>query len=129
MDNKTRIRCFKTAWFGKAAAKARINDAELASAVAQAIAGQAESLGGGVFKKRLGKNLYRSIIIANAGKFWVYVYLFAKQDRSDIDPDELDAFKKLAGDYSSKSLAHIEIALAQRELLEVHRDEQSQTKK
>jgi hypothetical protein len=43
--------------------------------------GQADDLGGGVFKKRLRKNQYRSIILARAGHYWVYEYLFAKQER------------------------------------------------
>ena len=74
-------RVFKTAWFVKAARKAHITDEELCSAIRQVMLGQADDLGGGVFKKRLKKNQYRSIIIARAGRYWVYAYLFAKQDR------------------------------------------------
>jgi len=40
--------------------------------------GQADDLGGGVYKKRLGKNLYRSIILAKGGQHWVYEFFFAK---------------------------------------------------
>ena len=61
--------------------------------------GQADDLGGGIYKKRLRKNQYRSIILARAETFWVYEYLFAKQDRSNIDEDELAAFRKLARAY------------------------------
>jgi RelE toxin of RelE / RelB toxin-antitoxin system len=56
-------RVFKTAWFSRAARKAHIADGELCSAIRQVILGQADDLGGGVYKKRLGKNLYRSIIV------------------------------------------------------------------
>jgi len=52
-------RVFKTAWFSKAARKAHIGAVELCSAIRQVMAGQAYDLGGGVYKKRLGKNLYR----------------------------------------------------------------------
>jgi hypothetical protein len=49
-------RIFKTAWFAKAAWKAHIPDEELCSAIRQVMLGQADHLGGGVFKKRLRKN-------------------------------------------------------------------------
>jgi hypothetical protein len=78
-------RVFKTAWFSKAARKAYISDTELCAAIRQVMLGQADDLGGGVFKKRLGKNLYRSILLAKGRQFWVYAYLFAKQDRANID--------------------------------------------
>jgi len=61
-------RVFKTAWFSKAARKAHIADIELCSAIRQVMAGQADDLGGGVYKKRLAKNLYRSIIVARGGR-------------------------------------------------------------
>jgi hypothetical protein len=43
-------RTFKTAWFAKAASKARISDAALCKAIVQIVQGQADDLGGGVFK-------------------------------------------------------------------------------
>jgi hypothetical protein len=49
-------RVFKTAWFAKAAQKALIADDELCLAIRQVMLGQADDLGGGVFKKRLDKN-------------------------------------------------------------------------
>jgi hypothetical protein len=88
-------RVFKTAWFIKAARKAHISDEELCSAIQQVVRGQADDLGGGVFKKRLRKNQYRSIILARAGQYWVYEYLFAKQERANIEDDELTNFRKL----------------------------------
>jgi len=72
-------RTFKTAWFAKAARKARISDADLCKAIEQAALGQADDLGGGVFKKRLNDNRHRSIILAKTGRFWVYEYVFAKR--------------------------------------------------
>lgn len=95
------VRAFKTSWFAKAARKAHITDDELCSAVSQAAIGQADDLGGGVYKKRLKKNQYRSIILAKVGTFWVYEYLFAKQDRANIDDDELVEFRKLVKAYGT----------------------------
>jgi hypothetical protein len=59
-----RNRVFKTKWFSREARKALISDQELCSAIGQVMLGQAIDLGGGVFKKRLGKNLYRSSALA-----------------------------------------------------------------
>jgi hypothetical protein len=52
-----------------------------------------------VFKKRLNKNMHRSIILAKSGRLWVYEYFFAKKDRANIDDDELVGFRKLAKGY------------------------------
>ncbi|MHB1938731.1 MAG: type II toxin-antitoxin system RelE/ParE family toxin [Acidobacteriaceae bacterium] len=96
-------RVFKTAWFAKAVRKAHIPDDELCAAIQQVILGQADDLGGGVFKKRLSRNLYRSIIVAKGGRYWIYAYLFAKQDRANIEDDELAGFRQLAGLYARKT--------------------------
>ena len=74
-------RSFKTAWFAKEARKARIADAELCEAIQAAMMGQADDLGGGVFKKRLDRNRHRSVILAKGGRYWIDQYLFAKKDR------------------------------------------------
>jgi len=88
--------------------------------------GQADNLGGGVFKKRLARNLYRSIILANSGRHWIYVYLFAKQDRANIDDDELAAFRSLAGLYARKSDVDISREIYMGELREICNGEERQ---
>jgi hypothetical protein len=98
-----RSRVFKTAWFSRAARKALIGDDELCAAIRQAMVGQADDLGGGVFKKRLSKNLYRSIVIARGRETWIFEYLFAKKDRANIEDDELAKFKGLAKTYQGLS--------------------------
>jgi hypothetical protein len=98
-DVEDSARTFKTAWFAKAARKALIDDAELCRAIAEVRKGQADDLGGGVFKKRLDKNRRRSIILSKGRVHWVYEYLFAKKDRDNIDDKELTAFRKLTGVY------------------------------
>ena len=69
----------------------------------QVAQGQADDLGGGVFKKRLNDNMHRSIVLAKSGEFWVFVYLFAKKDRANIEDDELVEFRRLADLYRHKS--------------------------
>src|SRR5271170_5464276 len=116
-DAEEPMRAFKTAWFAKAARKAAIGDEEVCEAIAEVRLGQADDLGGGVFKKRLDKNRRRSIIVAKGRRYWVYAYLFAKQDRANIDQDELRAFRKLANLYAAKTDVEIEKELKAKELV------------
>jgi hypothetical protein len=81
--------------------KARIPESKLCEAIRQVMLGQADNLGGGVFKKRLGRNKYRSIIVAKGGRYWVFEYLFAKKDRDNIDDSELTKFRNLAKAYAT----------------------------
>jgi hypothetical protein len=119
------FRAFKTVWFSKAAKKARIADAALWAAVNEAVRGQADDLGGGVFKKRLNDNMHRSIILAKGGRHWVFAYLFAKQDRANIALDELAQFKRLAQAYGQMSEAELAKALSQNDLQELFDDNQA----
>lgn len=120
-----RERTFKTAWFAKAARKARISDRELCKAIQQVALGQADDLGGGVFKKRLNENRHRSIVLAKAGEFWVFTYLFAKQDRANIEVDELEAFRKLAELYRRKTSRDLEAELNAGALVEICHDSEA----
>ena len=115
-------RVFKTAWFAKEARKAKISDVELCRAISLVMQGQVDDLGSGVFKKRLNDNMHRSIIVAKAGRYWIYTYLYAKKDRENIAPDELAGFKKLAKDYSSASEIKMTLLLNDNELLEICHD-------
>jgi hypothetical protein len=119
MPSKPFARAFKTAWFGKAAKKARIDDPALMAAILEVVEGQADDLGGGVFKKRLNENMHRSIVLARGGQHWVFAYLFAKKDRANIDPDELAAFRKLAQAYGRMTDAELAAALRQGDLQEL----------
>ncbi|HXE06265.1 MAG TPA: type II toxin-antitoxin system RelE/ParE family toxin [Acidobacteriaceae bacterium] len=112
-------RVFKTAWFSKAARKAHIPDEELCAAIEQVMLGQADNLGGGVFKKRVKKNQYRSIILTSAAHYWVYEYLFAKQDRANIDDDELNEFRKLVKIYSELTEPQIDRLLREHHWMEI----------
>ena len=112
-------RAFKTARFAKAAKKARISDLELCQAIEQVVQGQADDLGGGVFKKRLNGNRHRSIVLAKSGSHWVYEYLFAKQDRDNIESDELVAFRALAKAYAGLSAVQLEQLILNQDLMEI----------
>jgi hypothetical protein len=118
-DADETARVFKTAWFAKAARKARIEDEELREAIQEVMKGQADDLGGGVFKKRLNRNAHRSIILAKGGRYWIYEYLFAKKDRANIAHDELEDFRKLAKSYAALSEKQIARLLDDEDLVEI----------
>jgi hypothetical protein len=120
-----RDRAFKTAWFAKTARKADIGDDELCRAIREARAGRCDDLGGGVYKKRISRNLYRSIILARGGRTWVLTYLFAKKDRANIDAAELAAFRELAKGYERLSSGQLDELLRSRELEEICHGEQA----
>lgn len=125
MQALSKDRVFKSAWFSKAARKARISDRDLCQAIAQVMKGQTDDLGGGVFKKRLNDNLHRSIIVAKAGHWWIYQYLFAKKDRDNIADDELQAFRKLAAVYTKLTTAELKQLVQDQELMEICHDIQA----
>jgi hypothetical protein len=121
MSNKALVasRVFKTAWFAKASKKARISDQHLCAAIEQVMQGQADDLGGGVFKKRLNENRHRSIILARGARYWIYEYLFAKQDRDNIDEAELVAFRLLAKSYAGLTEAQVAELIDQNLFVEI----------
>ena len=121
-DVEQTARAFKTAWFAKAARKAHIKDDELCEAIQEVMKGQADDLGGGVFKKRLNKNMHRSIILAKGGRYWIYEYLFAKKDRENIEDDELEDFRTLAKSYATLSEEQIARLLESKDLKEICHD-------
>ncbi|MGA2572087.1 MAG: type II toxin-antitoxin system RelE/ParE family toxin [Terracidiphilus sp.] len=114
-----RNRFFKTKWFLREARKALISDEELCSAMRQVLLGQAVDLGGGVFKKRLGRNQFRSIILAKGGRNWVYEYIFAKKDRDNISNRELVEFRKLARSYEGLTDQEVDELIVNRDWVEI----------
>jgi len=118
-------RTFKSAWFAKAARKARIADGELCAAIIAVQSGQAVDLGGGVFKKRLDRNRQRSIIATGNGDIWVYEYLFAKKDRDNIRDDELMAFRALAKGYARLQPDQLDQLIEERDLWEICHDDEA----
>jgi hypothetical protein len=124
LDGAQNARTFKTAWFAKAAGKAQIKDSELCEAIREVMKGQADDLGGGVYKKRLNKNMHRSIILAKGGRYWIYEFLFAKKDRANIENDALEDFRILAKSYATLNQEQIARLLADEDLKEIcHGDE------
>jgi len=112
-------RAFKTAWFAKAARRARIDDAELCVAFAAILKGQCDDLGDGVYKRRLDRNRHRSIVVSKSRSLWIYTYLFAKKDRANINDSELEAFRKLAKAYDALTDQQLSKLLENKDLVEI----------
>lgn len=116
---KKQPRFFKTKAFAKLAAKAQILDEELLRAGKHLAEGKGDNLGGNVWKKRLNKNMHRSIVVEKVGDHWFFVYLYAKNDRENIDQAEEAAFKRLATLFAAMSSAHLDDQIKIKELLEI----------
>ncbi|WP_312952884.1 type II toxin-antitoxin system RelE/ParE family toxin [Superficieibacter sp.] len=116
------MRVFKTKWFNRAAKAHTIADSELCQAIAAALEGKVDDLGGGVYKKRLNQNRDRAIILARGGAYWFYTYLYAKQDTANIDNHELTAFRELAKHYAALTDLKIKALLKSNELVEICHD-------
>lgn len=112
-------RLFKTKRFAVQAGKAWICDDELREAFTEMLNGQAESLGGGVWKKRLKANRHRSIVFAKGGWYWIYQLLFAKKDRSNISLAELAELRVLAKVYGAMTDMQIQYLLETKEFVEI----------
>jgi len=93
IDAEDTTRTFKTAWFSRAARKARM--------------------------KRLNKNMHRSIILAKGRRYWIYEYLFAKKDRENIEDDELKDFRTLAKSHATLNEEQIARLLGDKDLTEI----------
>jgi hypothetical protein len=116
------FRLFKTKRFTTQASKALICDADLWAAFSEMLSGQADNLGGGVWKKRLNSNRHRSIVLARGGHYWVYQFLFAKQDQSNISQAELLAFRELAKAYEGLSDRQVQQLLDMKEFVEINHE-------
>jgi hypothetical protein len=80
-------------------------------------------LGGGIFKKRLSKNLYRSILLAKGSRYWVYEYLFAKKDRDNITDGELTKFRQLAKTYETLTEQQVNWLMQENSWMEICNEE------
>ena len=81
--------------------------------------GKADDLGGGVYKKKLNKNMHRSIVLAKGGRFWIYELIFAKSDRANISSGELIILRDIAKAYSAMLPSTISNMIQMEQLVEI----------
>lgn len=126
------MRTFKTKAFTRFADKADISDVVLCRAVTDAERGLvAADLGGGVIKQRIARpgqgksGGFRTLIVFRTGTRAIFVHGFAKNEKDNIENDELVALKRLAAEllaYDDKTLARV---IASGVLVEVNCDEKT----
>ncbi len=112
--------------FARFAKRARIGDRELWTAAQRAEGGLIDAaLGGGVIKLRIARpgegksGGSRSIVLFRKGDRAVFVFGFEKKDRSNIKPDELERFQKLAEIILTYTAAELRKRIEDGELIRV----------
>lgn len=120
------MRVFKSKPFARFAVKEGIADAVLRDAIRRAEAGLVDAdLGGGVIKLRLARQGqgksggFRSIVLFRRGARAFFVYGFAKNDRDNIDRQELKAFRLLADQMLALDDKAIEAAMKNGTITEI----------
>jgi hypothetical protein len=120
------IRIFKTRWFVRYAKRERITDRRLVEAVRRAECGLIDAdLGGGVIKQRVARpgqgrsGGYRVLMAYRPSDRAVFMLGFAKSERENITPDELESLRRTAALWFSNDTARIEFAVAEGVLEEV----------
>lgn len=126
------MKLHKTPQFNRWARKNDLEDDDLCNAVREMAEGLYEAdLGGGLFKKRIARSGqgksggFRTMIASNRKDRWVFLYGFAKNERSNISGKEQEALRKVAGDLLTATLKTIETMTLNNKLMEVDCDEEN----
>ena len=119
-------RIFRTRTFDRWMKKAGLTDQALRLAVVEMTRGLIDAdLGGGVMKKRVAlpgrgkRGGARTIVATRFGKYWFFLYGFAKNERGTIGKDELRALQELARELLNFTDRQIGKALSSNEIFEV----------
>lgn len=117
---------FKTRSFARWAKREGLIDRDLDDAVAEMAKGLIDArLGGGLIKKRIARmghgkrGGYRVILASNLRDRWVFMFGFAKNERDNIDNDELRLMKRLASAFLEMDDRMLEKALISGEIVEI----------
>lgn len=120
------MRVFKTRVFSRWARREGLADEDLCKAVAEMQKGLVDAqLGGGVYKKRVARagegkrGGYRVILATNLRERWFFMYGFAKNERDNVDEEELKMLKQLAAALLGMKDPDIEEARKRGELVEI----------
>jgi len=112
-----------TKWFQKWAKKAKLNKQNLLDAISDLEEGLSTAdLGSNLFKVRVkrehsGKSSgFRTIILFKADDRAVFLFGFGKNEKENIDKNELQYFKKLGKDLLSLNSKQLETAISKKVL-------------
>ena len=125
------MRLYKNGWFEKFARKEKIGDRALIEAVGRVERGLIDAdLGGGLIKQRVARpgggrsGGYRVMVFYRAGDRAVFVYGFAKNDRANLDPDEVATFQAAAKVVLALTEAQVAAEVRAGRWTEIHCDDQ-----
>lgn len=121
-----RLRVYKVKVFARFQRRERIADTTLAKAVQSAERGLVDAdLGGGLIKQRVARpgqgksGGFRTVIAFRRGDLAIFLLGFAKNERGNIEDDELEDLKGQAQAFFRLTMDQIEAAIAEDELMEV----------
>ena len=107
-----------------------LTDQALAGAIDQMMDGLIDAdLGGHVVKKRIAlpgrrkRSGVRTIVATNFDNRWFFLFGFEKNERANIDSDELTALQEIAARFLSMSSVELEKLILVRELTRVNHDD------
>jgi hypothetical protein len=127
---KISMTVFKTKLFHDWQKKEDIPDKALCAAIDEMRRGLIDAtLGGGLVKKRIARpgsgkrSGYRTLLATNINDLWFFVYGFAKNDRDNIENQELLALKRLAAVLLGMNENEIRKLLVNNELKEICNNE------
>lgn len=123
-------RVFKTRSFARWMRKTELTDAGLCQAVKEMVAGLIDAdLGGGVVKKRVGlagrgkRGGARTLLATNKSDRWFFVFGFEKNERANIDDEELEALCDLAADLLGRTAHQLDASVVDGTLQEICYDD------
>lgn len=103
-----------------------MSDRDLHAAIAEMQAGLVDArLGGGLVKKRVARpgqgkrGGYRMLAASNFGERWVFMFGFAKNERDNIDDEELRLMKRIASALLGMNDSKLREAVTAGELMEI----------
>jgi len=124
------MRVYKIKGFARFQRRERITDKSLTEAVLGAERGLIDAdLGGGLIKQRVARpgqgksGGFRTLIAYRRGERAVLLFGFAKNERANIDDDELDEWRQVGRTYLELDDKGVEAAIAANELTGLSHDE------
>lgn len=119
-------RVFKTKAFARWARRQDLTDVELRAAVEEVENGLVDAhLGGGIFKKRVARSGrgksggFRTIVAIRFGSRAFFVEGFAKNERANLEDNELIALRKLGKDLLTLDEKQLRLALRRNVVTEI----------
>ncbi len=127
------MRIFKTKWLARFARREGISDNSLCEAIERAESSLIDAdLGGGLIKQRVARQGqgrsggYRMIVGYRVKDRAVFLLGFAKNERENIEDDELRSLREVAQKWLTADAARIQTELELGNLQEINHDEEGE---